>query len=93
MKLPPNHNGHEMPVKHCDFIDFEINLWKSIASVKYCLVAVKRRYESLRRQWREEEEDEDYEYTSRMKGKAKKYRQRRRRVSMYYTNLNTCIEI
>ena len=44
-------------------------------------MAVKRKYENMRRQWKELDL-EDHDEIQRKKIKAKKYRQRKRRVSM-----------
>lgn len=47
----------------------------------YIVVAVKQKYESMRRQWKELDL-EDHDEIQWKKIKAKKYRQRKRRVSM-----------
>ena len=45
---------------------------------------MKRKYESIRRQWKEQDVD-GHDEIQRVKIRAKKYRQRKRRVSAYFT--------
>ena len=57
------------------------SVYKVLYYVKWCyfLVAVKRRYESLRRQYLDEEK-ENFKEIHASKGKIEKYRQRKRWV-------------
>ena len=50
---------------------------------------MQRKYENMRRLWKDED-NEDRKETTKMMGKRKKYRARRKRVSYYWFNFVFC---